>query len=608
MSTPTTDFRKNSQAKLSLPARWYLVTTTGLLILVVLYLYLHTSRLGSVYIKLTTQEIVDIGNIFNSPLTPNKPADTTLQTTGVKNLASEAHLNTLFYTQREQVFRYLFGKYRLQTEDGQSDTAAFRHNFSVYDTEREFVGALANYPLRVASYFWLANDWLYIEVIFWTLFGVIASLLYNVSEALRKSGVGFDRAEIPVHIAKIFYAPLSAIVIFLSIDLLTTDGSVNIVRVNAGVIVLSFILGFFSGRTIELLNKIKELILPVSTDKTPHTKTVDSVDVIAGEPVPVAIIDEAIQTYSEAWVALYPNVVGIASKQKYVNGKQTDRHSIVFEVTKKETNLEQGKIPAFINYVTSDNRVVQIPTDVFETGKITASTLIFDLDKAMMGGSVSAKGQTAVGTMGLKLFAWQNNQKDYYLLSCYHVLCAQALTQQITAVEDTTIEVIVPSQQDNGGQVIGKVKRGKLDATHDFALVALDNPAFLNNKIYGHNNAPNGTTVVSSFDNNTRVVYLAGRTSEGQHGRITAHLWEGRIQFTSDFAPMMRGVVQTTRISDKGDSGAAVVDTEGRVVGLLIADDEANQFSYILPINQFLSDHNLTIDNVSFDTPNPLLV
>ena len=105
----------------------------------------------------------------------------------------------------------------------------------------------------------------YLEIIFWTWFGLIASLLYNVSEALRTTE--FKINEVGVHIAKFFYSPLISLVIYFSINNLISDGSISLAEFSHGTIVFAFILGFFSGRAIELLTRVKDLILPLNAEK-----------------------------------------------------------------------------------------------------------------------------------------------------------------------------------------------------------------------------------------------------------------------------------------------------------------------------------------------------
>ena len=139
---------------------------------------------------------------------------------------------------------------------------------------RTLITALPNIPFKIPSFFWLTGALLYVEIIFWSLFGVAASVLYRASEAIGNQD--FSAEKVPIHLAKILYAPLSTIIIIFSINLLASDGSVVIDQISQRTIVLSFILGFFCGRTVELLRRVKDLILPYGADDRKTTTATTS--------------------------------------------------------------------------------------------------------------------------------------------------------------------------------------------------------------------------------------------------------------------------------------------------------------------------------------------
>lgn len=129
---------------------------------------------------------------------------------------------------------------------------------------RSLITALPNIPFKLPSFFWLTGGLLYLEIIFWSLFGVAASVLYRASEAISTGQ--FSTEKVPIHLAKILYAPLSTLIIIFSVNLLISDGSMVVDQISQQTIVLSFILGFFCGRTVELLRRIKDLVLPYGAD------------------------------------------------------------------------------------------------------------------------------------------------------------------------------------------------------------------------------------------------------------------------------------------------------------------------------------------------------
>jgi len=119
---------------------------------------------------------------------------------------------------------------------------------------------LPKYPIQLRSYFWLYQNWVYFEIIFWCLFGVLANLLYNSTEKLRKGD--FIKEEIYAQLAKLIYSPFCVVIIYICYDKLQSSNSQYNIQYSIYSIVISFLLGFFSGRMIELLSRLKDLLLP----------------------------------------------------------------------------------------------------------------------------------------------------------------------------------------------------------------------------------------------------------------------------------------------------------------------------------------------------------
>lgn len=140
------------------------------------------------------------------------------------------------------------------------DVNALNELVMTYDVNH-LTAVLPTYPFKVKSFFWLTGPYVLLEIVFWSLFGLMANLMYSVTITNA-----FDKKRIPEHIGKIFYTPFSSIIIYLSLNALLNVGSISLNGVGKSVIVLSFILGFFTRRTIVFLGKIKDLILPVGKE------------------------------------------------------------------------------------------------------------------------------------------------------------------------------------------------------------------------------------------------------------------------------------------------------------------------------------------------------
>ncbi|MEI6947404.1 hypothetical protein V9K67_09450 [Paraflavisolibacter sp. H34] len=134
----------------------------------------------------------------------------------------------------------------------------------------EAISYLGTLRLRVQSYFWLVGPEVYFEIIFWSLFGVLASILFNLGMVGRNSTTEpgnartiFDSSEIPYQFAKLLYAPLCTLSIVLGYNFFNDQNIVDISS-SKGVIVFAFLGGFYSSRLIAFMDRLKEVILPVS--------------------------------------------------------------------------------------------------------------------------------------------------------------------------------------------------------------------------------------------------------------------------------------------------------------------------------------------------------
>lgn len=118
---------------------------------------------------------------------------------------------------------------------------------------------------QVKSYFWLIGPAVYFEIIFWSWFGVLSSIVFSLGVVGRNNPssmlVGFNSSEIPYQIAKLFYAPACTLAIVLGYNYFK-DTNLADISSGKGVIVFAFIGGFYSSRVVAFLERLKEVILP----------------------------------------------------------------------------------------------------------------------------------------------------------------------------------------------------------------------------------------------------------------------------------------------------------------------------------------------------------
>ncbi|WP_461101622.1 trypsin-like serine peptidase [Spirosoma koreense] len=601
------------------PKRWfgYIISILG--ILGVTYLLLHLLLPpGRSKTKLTTSDVTIISSLIYDEVVPAKPQSTTTvndKPAAPKNVAAAAKKLTattpvpsttataipdsqkpLTDYQRQRVMAYIANTYNLLD----TDTLQVIRWIGMFRLPADLIRSLSDYVFPVRSYFWLYNGGLYAEVLFWTWFGLIASLLYSVSEALRTGDSVFDKNEVWVHIAKFFYAPLCSLVIFLGLSLAVSDKSViERIDYSPNQILVAFIMGFFSGRLVQFLQGIKNLIFP--DDSTNLSTTSGGLMGTAGLPTlpgnPTSRdIQTAIEQLGAGWRLMYPNVTGIALQTKQSQGQPTGQLSALFEVTRKVPDLTVGQIPALIPFVTPDGRSVMIPTDVAEVG-ITqfaynpGPTLQLNVPTAP-GGSIRRANQTIWGTLGLRL----KDANFQYVLSCYHVLCADLLAAGQRSFHSAAgLPAAVPGV---GGSpaIIGDVVEGAFNSSEDFALVRLTDPATVASFPTGTDSAFSDILNQPGETYIGRTVFMIGARSNHQEARVVAPYQEGEYQVPGIPTQTMKGLIKTERLADEGDSGAAVFleeDDQKRVIGILIGFNK--DYSYVLPVGNFCFAHHLTV-------------
>lgn len=359
---------------------WFLATISVLTVLVAGYMVLHMRIPGAEVIKLSKQEITDMNMILFGNNKPSQPAgeepgeadgDAAAAAGGVAR-GSSAPTDSV---RRESIYNYI---YSVRPPYNPKDSASFRRQFKSYSPE-QFAAVMPNYPIRVKSYFWLTEGRregsqtiegsIYLEIVFWTLFGLIANLLYRVSESVRTDG--FRPEEIGVHIAKFFYAPLCSLVVFFSFNMLVSQGDISVVQFSHATIVLAFILGFFSGRTVELLERIKDLLLPLNRRQEEAAAAAaaqsNSTSLEVGQQM--GLMQEAIEKHFNEWQISYPGLKGVSVGKQTENVGGKEKETAQFVLLFQMEQLEEGVVPSVPETIAYKGRQFPVEGVLIKTPK-----------------------------------------------------------------------------------------------------------------------------------------------------------------------------------------------------------------------------------------------
>lgn len=167
-------------------------------------------------------------------------------------------------------------------------------------TPRETGIFLADYRLRLRSFFWLSGKLLYAEVVSWVIFGVLCSLLFFIGKNVGKED-GISFRAIMYQSARLLYAPFAAVILVLLYSYLKDDATLH-VEASELIIIFGFILGFYSGTVLELMDRVRGNIVNVPQPVV----VMQAVQAEAGEEItPVAttaghtVAEETIQEEKE---------------------------------------------------------------------------------------------------------------------------------------------------------------------------------------------------------------------------------------------------------------------------------------------------------------------
>ncbi len=166
---------------------------------------------------------------------------------------------------------------------------------------------------KLQSNFWLVGPAVYWEIVFWSWFGVLSSIIFNLALiGLKRTtdpqnpATEFDSSEIPHQIAKMLYAPLCTLIIVFGYNFFQNQNVVDIDS-SKGVIVFAFIGGFYSSRLVAFLDRLKELVLPSSSTSivqsrvnTPTTTTSTTAAEIQNLKVKVSLDPSVTEVEKEA--------------------------------------------------------------------------------------------------------------------------------------------------------------------------------------------------------------------------------------------------------------------------------------------------------------------
>lgn len=310
----------------------------------------------------------------------------------------------------------------------------------------------------------------------------------------------------------------------------------------------------------------------------------------------------AIAVNRQNWYNNISNIQGFGIAQKIHekdNGASTGQLAIQFFVSKKEDNPDAipNPVPPFIqhgNFRIPTDVIVQKPAKPYWNYKGNE-----DGFRRKPGGTISTGRLKCTGTLGIKVVRNVNNVEKTFLLSCFHVLYHQRLNAQkntlLTAKSleesDLKIEVRSPGVDTHESQfkTLGKTFKGKLNPIVDAAIAELENDKQMDTDIKGLGYPEDIYTPIKE-DVGHLLLEMSGAKS-GVRKKILLHAVDDEIPIDyfddEDNMFQMTGLLRLSKCAQPGDSGAPVLDSKRRIVGMIVGGND--DFSFAIPIQTIIN-------------------
>ena len=270
--------------------KWFRFLSFFLLCWIGLYLVAHTSRVHEGYMNLrfNPQQLDQINRILYAKDQINPvgnvikiDSSTSSADTGRKDTLPKAKLEAMptqyigYYDKCDDSCRVnkamLFIRSEFDNNIKEEQLQIIKQYLSSFSSQE--VGTfLLNIKLKIKSYFWLTGAFVYLEIVFWSIIGVLCSMLFTVgivSKSAVDSKPRFNPNEIPYQVAKLFYAPFCTIVIVLAYNYIKHRNVIE-VNTNEGMLVFSFMAGLFAGRMMNVLERVKDILMPENIFNEPE--------------------------------------------------------------------------------------------------------------------------------------------------------------------------------------------------------------------------------------------------------------------------------------------------------------------------------------------------
>ncbi len=262
-----------------------------------------------------------------------------------------------------------------------------------------------------------------------------------------------------------------------------------------------------------------------------------------------------------------------------------------FEITVNKKNIF---IENYYQYILDDGTPYNIPLklavlaedDRILAHNIDLSAKIFDVSQPENW-----------GTLGVFVRPLDENSTKKYLLTCCHNVVKPI--RKIPA--ENTVAIKVGTYEDNSELRIGTVFKAERDYEMDAALIEIDEDRVqIINSVPKMGNPQKPRQLFNSDAGNVEAFIFGAKSGIEKgaisKGMVTSIYNSVKITYSDDEFTIINTIAISNNgkaVSQGGDSGACVLDSDNNVLGLVVAG--SYRTTYILPINTLLAKLNVQL-------------
>lgn len=325
-------------------------------------------------------------------------------------------------------------------------------------------------------------------------------------------------------------------------------------------------------------------------------KAKDVIDAVSILELPLTSGDIAREAFKEKYSNLHGNVGSIATKNIVVNG--ASQYQLVVILVDNNTEGLPDKITINNEFDVKDSMEVPI-TYLLNAGIAMPNVALTP------GLGIGNYYGNSIGTFGCILI---DQDKIQYGLTCYHVL--EEFHNPIRFNPIGILDLVSNKNKDKA--IIGEIVYGKKDHIVDIALFRFRGITTGSSNMIADNGIVTRPASITKEDEiSNEMVKKIGYSTQITEGYIANTNVETSIGYTSGRI-ILKGLFSITkdrdapkRISEKGDSGALVINNKNEAIGIIVTSDA--YFTYAIPMDSILDTIKTDFKPLFFDKTGAIL-